>query len=620
MCGISGIFLLDGAGVADLELIHRMRAVAVHRGPDDHGVLRDGPVGLGFNRLSIIDLAGGHQPMANADESAWIVFNGEIYNFLELREELERAGHQFRTRSDTEVILQGWEAFGEEVVHKLRGMFAFAIWDRRRRMLFCARDRLGIKPFYYHHTEGRLLAFASELKSLLEVPQIPREVDPIALEEFLRHRYVIAPRTMLRGVLKLPPGHTLSATTRGVRIDRYWELPLDQAPEPRPEAAILEEFDTLFRETVRRHLIADVPLGAFLSGGLDSSAVVAMMARCGVAKIKTFSIGYKAPESELPFAAIVARRFETEHHPLELTPEDFRDLFPKIVWYMDEPVGDEASLPLYYLARFARRHVTVALSGEGSDEIFAGYPIYRTMLFYQGFEQFPLARAAGRVLGRWIPHRKLRKYAGMLGSPLEERYDGVSRVLSFDEIRGIRNGAELRGERETIRAIYRQTAALSPLRRMCGLDLKTWLADDLLVKADRMSMASSLELRVPFLDHQLVEFVFRLPDDMKIRGRRMKYLLKRYLADRLPREVLDRPKMGFPVPTKAWFRGDLAAMARENLLAPNGPVREFLSGPVVERLLDRHARSDLSGPIYALLVFDQWLRNLKTRPDFTHAG
>jgi asparagine synthase (glutamine-hydrolysing) len=605
MCGINGLFHLDSARQVEAEVLDRMRAVSSHRGPDDHGIYLRCNVGLGFNRLSIIDLSGGHQPMANEDETVWIVFNGEIYNFESLHRDLAGRGHRFRTRSDTEAIVHAWEEYGERCVEQLRGMFAFAIWDERRRLLFAARDRLGIKPLYYF-TNGEQFAFASELKSLLEAPGIPREIDPAALGEYLRRRYVIAPNTILKGIRKLPPGHTITVTCEGPIVKKYWDLPLEQ-PVDIGEPEAIARTGAILEEALRLHLVSDVPLGAFLSGGIDSSCVVALMAKLGVANIQTFSIGYDSPESELPYARIVAGRFGADHHELRLTPVAFRDILPKIVWHMDEPVGDPASIPLYYLSAFARQHVTVALSGEGSDELFGGYAIYRRMLGFERVNRFPLVTPAGRVLAAVSGDTKVRKYAEMLGRPLEWRYGGVGGLFSETQAQRL---YPKRSALDSVAAAYRNCAHLPPLARMSYVDIKTWLADDLLVKADRMSMAHSLELRVPFLDHHLVEFAARLPERLKVRGGVTKYLLKKWADPLLPREIIHRPKKGFPVPVKSWFRGDLSGFARETLLASGSITREFLSPQEVEHLLEMHSHEDRSEQIYSLLVLDHWRREL----------
>jgi asparagine synthase (glutamine-hydrolysing) len=587
-----------------------MRSAMAHRGPDDHGGFFDGNVGLGFNRLSIIDVAGGHQPMSSEDGSVWIVFNGEIYNFAELRADLISRGYRFRTCSDTEVIVHAWDEFGETCVERLRGMFAFVIWDRRRQLLFGARDRLGIKPFYYH-SNARTFAFASELKALLQVPGVERELDPAALGEYLRHRYVITPNTMLRGVKKLPPAHTIRVDRSGVVIRRYWDAPLETA-ENACEEEKLEELHALLKETIRLHLISDVPLGAFLSGGLDSSTIVAMMAKLGAGDLKTFSVGYDTPESELGYAATVARQFDSDHHELRLTPAAFVDFFPRMVWHMDEPVGDEASIPLYYLSEFARRNVTVALSGEGADEVFGGYPIYRTMLAYEAVNRMPGARGAGAFLSRTLTNEKWKKYAAMLGQPLESRYSGVSYVFSQEQISKLLQ--DLAPPYQGARAAHERCRDAPTLSRMSCVDLNSWLVDDLLVKADRMSMANSLELRVPFLDHKIVEFGLRLPAHLRVKWSTGKYLLKRYMGPILPRQIIRRSKKGFPVPTRSWFSNELAGFARETLLASDGLAHTLFNPAEVSKLLDRHARQDLSGPLYSLIVLDQWHRQFVGQP------
>jgi asparagine synthase (glutamine-hydrolysing) len=607
MCGINGL-LNYGGRPADQMLVDRMREVARHRGPDDRGFYFAGNVGLGFNRLSIIDLSGGRQPMCNEDGNVWVIFNGEIYNFRSLHDDLAARGHRFRTRSDTEAIVHAWEEYGERCVEKLRGMFAFAIWDERQHVLFAARDRLGIKPFYYYEDRQRF-AFASEIKSLLEHPDIPLEIDPAALGEFLRRRYVIAPNTMLRGVRKLLPGHWIRVTEGGAQVRRYWDVP----PEPVArigERQALEQLDALLEEVVRMHLVADVPLGAFLSGGLDSSCVVGLMSRMGVGDIKTFSIGYDSAESELDYAHIVADHFHTDHHELRLTPSGFREVLPKIVWHMDEPVGDTASIPLYYLAEFARRNVTVALSGEGSDEIFGGYGIYNRMLAFERMNHLPGVLALGRLVSACAGDTKVTKYAEMLGRPLEWRYGGVGGLFSRAQAGRLLPGVHAA---DGVAFAYQRCSGQSTLRRMSYVDLTTWLADDLLVKADRMTMANSLELRVPFLDHHLVEFGLSLPAGLRVRRSVNKYLLKKWAEPLLPRKIIYRTKRGFPVPTKSWFRGDLASFARETLLASDGVARQLLAPAEVEGVLAMHQHEDRSEQIYSLLVLDSWYRQFMRR-------
>ena len=598
------MFYYDRTRKPEAHTLTQMRSVARHRGPDDHGQYTDGPVGLGFNRLSIIDLSGGHQPMSNEDNTVWIVFNGEIYNFAELRDELIARGHRFRTRSDTETIVHAWEEYGEEAVPKLRGMFAFTIWDSRKRVLFGARDRLGIKPFYYY-ADNEQFAFASEIKSLLQIPGIPHEIDPAAVGEYLRRRYVVAPHTMLRAIRKLEPGHTVTVTEKGFQVKRYWDVPIG-SETPMSEAEAIERTGALLEEAVRMHLVSDVPLGVFLSGGLDSSCVVGLMSKLGVADIKTFSIGYDSTESELDYAKIVAEHFHTDHHELHLTSEAFRDVLPKIVWYMDEPVGDPASIPLYYLAQFARQKVTVALSGEGSDEIFAGYPIYNRMLAFESLNRVPMAGLAGWCLSTFAGDTKLRKYANMLGKPLEWRYGGVGGLFSQVQAERLRlaNEPALDG----VTDVYSRCRGLAPLSRMSYVDLKTWLPDDLLVKADRMTMANSLELRVPFLDHRIVEFAASLPRELRLRGGVTKYLVKKWAESLLPRKIIYRTKKGFPVPTKSWFRTDLSGYAREILLSSDSPSRQFFSPAEIELLFQAHRREDRSEQIYSLLVFHHWYR------------
>jgi len=606
MCSINGVFYFDPQRSVEESLLTDMRRVAIHRGPDDHGLYINRNVGLAFNRLSIIDVSGGHQPMSNEDGSVWIVFNGEIYNFNELHTQLVQSGYRFRTRSDTETVLHAWEHYGEECVVHLRGMFAFAIWDDRRKMLFASRDRLGIKPFYYY-TDRNVFAFASEIKSLLEVPEVPRELETLAIADYLRHGYALPPYTMFAGIRSLPAAHTMTVRQRGIAIEEYWHIPLEPT-RTMDERQALEELAPLLDETVRMHLMSDVPLGVFLSGGIDSSSIVAVMSRLGVRKIKTFSVGYDSAESELEYAQLVANQYGTEHHEVRLTASKFSELLPRVIWHMDEPVADPPAIPLYCVSELASQQVTVALSGEGADEIFGGYPTYRRMLLLDHLNRLPLTGPAGRAFARWAPAGKLRKNGAMLGQPLESRYR-TALIFSVDEISRLRPGEPLNDDPYGVLDQVRSRCKhLDSLARMSYIDLRTWMPNDLLLKADRLSMAHSLELRVPFLDHKLVEFAARLPVSLKIHRAVNKYILKRLMKPFLPLKIVHRPKRGFPIPTKHWFRNGLAGFARERLLSPDSPCNAFFSQKEIAAVLHAHRYRDCSDQIYALLVFDEWYR------------
>jgi asparagine synthase (glutamine-hydrolysing) len=612
MCGICGAVRLQAPGPISEAAIVAMRDTMPHRGPDDEGVYLAPGVGLGHRRLSIIDLSGGRQPMSNADESLCVTFVGEIYNFRELRGVLEARGYVFRTKSDTEVILHAYAEFGERCVEHLRGMFAFGLWDARRRQLFVARDRVGIKPLYYTIVDGTLL-FASEIKALLGWPGVRREVDETALGAYLRYRYVPGPRTMFRGISKLQPGRTLSVKDGVVTERQYWDVPLgEEASEAGSKDRLLE----LFQESVRLRLISDVPLGVFLSGGLDSSAVTAMMASVTDQPIQTFSVGYPdgaagSEVTEFEFARLVATRFKTDHHEVALDASTFWAALPKLIWHFDEPVADSAAIPLYFLSRFARQFVTVALSGEGADEVMGGYAMYRKMLLLERLRRLPFA---SRIAGVIEPHagRRTQRYLRRLTRPLRSQYRGVSALFAEEEAVSLLR-PELRGRArwdDQEDAYFDRVAGLDPLSQMLYFDLKVWLPDDLLVKADKMTMATSVELRVPFLDHRLVEWLWRVPASSKLRGRTGKWLLRDAMRDLLPAPILERKKLGFPVPIHGWFQGGLAKAARELLLDPCGASARFFEPARIAALLARHERGgeDLSGEIYALLVFAIWHR------------
>lgn len=606
MCGICGVVRLSPPGPVDEDLLIRMRNTMTHRGPDDEGLFIAGNVGLGHRRLSIIDLAGGHQPMGNDDGTVWIVYNGEIYNFRELRGVLEAKGYAFRTKSDTEVILRAYEAFGEACVEYLRGMFAFAIWDGQRRQLLLVRDRLGIKPLYYTMHDGAFI-FGSEIKAILQWPGIPRELDPVALRHYLRCRYVPGPRTMFKGIVKLQPGHLLVLRDGKIQIHPYWDLPLDA------EAIPAERADRLLRDRLEEcigvHLVSDVPLGVFLSGGIDSTAVTGLMAGMVPDPIQTFSVGYSqgAGVDEVSFAQLAAERFHTAHRELSIGPQSFWEFLPRLVWLLDEPVADPAAVPLYFLSNFARDFVTVVLSGEGADEILAGYGIYLKMLWLERLRHLPGLSAIRPLFGG----RKVGRYLEWARFPLEDRYRGVSAVFTDGGGERLLAPGLLGGDDDEDPGLpyFARTAHLDPLSRMLYFDLKVWLPDDLLVKADKMTMATSVELRVPFLDHKLVEWTWRLPSDLKLKVVTGKYLLRKAVADLVPTEILQRPKQGFAIPVKEWFRKGLGEAARRLLLADAGQ-RSLFDGKQVDELIARHerGREDLSEHLFTLIVFACWHR------------
>ena len=610
MCGICGIVSFAAVNAVRSEDLLAMRDCMVHRGPDAAGGFVNGTVGLGHRRLSIIDISTGHQPMTNEDGTVVIVYNGEIYNYQDIRNDLLAKGHVFATRSDTEVIVHAYEEFGERCVDHFRGMFAFALWDSRRRCLFAARDRLGKKPFYYAQW-GNTFLFASEIKAILAHPAARREVDDESLNLYFGFRYVPGPRTMFRGITKLQPGHTLMVTVEEVRTQRYWDInEISTRSVPLEEAQ--EGFVSLLKESVRMRLMSEVPLGVFLSGGVDSSAIVALMSEMVADPIRTFSVGYAgdAAENEFEYARMVAIRYRTDHHEFRLTADDFLGFLPKLVWHLDEPIADASTIPLYYISKLAKEHVTVVLSGEGADELLGGYYIYKKMLLLESMRSFPgTSLLAGLAAGaaRFSGNRKLERYAAMIQQPLEERYAGVANALNDAERTALFGGRPPSSRGAVTREYYDRVGQREPLNRMLYLDTKVWLPDDLLMKADKMTMATSVELRVPFLDHRLVEYAASLPVSYKVHGNETKYLLKRAMESRLPHEVLYRPKKGFPVPISRWFR-EKAGSLREVLLDPGSASRQFFVPAVLEGLIRQHEKQqqDMSDVLWPFLVFEYW--------------
>jgi asparagine synthase (glutamine-hydrolysing) len=619
MCGIAGIVSKDRGARMDGATIRAMCDAIVHRGPDDEGIYAQGPVGLGMRRLSIIDLAGGHQPIFNEDRSIAIVFNGEIYNFPELRTELERRGHRFTTNSDTEVIVHLYEDMGPACVSQLRGMFTFALYDRTRDKLLIGRDRLGKKPMHYALAGDRLL-FGSEIKSILAVaPELAR-IDHQALLQYMYFGYILDPLTAFLPIRKLPPGHLLEFERGELRIQQYWDLPQYATHSPSSEEECLVEMERRLAEAVRIRLISDVPLGALLSGGTDSSIVVALMARASSEPVKTFSIGFKQADfNEAPYARLVAERFHTDHHELILEP-DIVGTVEKLTRSLEEPFGDSSMLPTYFISCLARQHVTVALSGDGGDEVFAGYDRYRTALHDRAFPWVP---EWTRSLYRNHIHQRLpysvpgRSLAYSISLPWDKRYaEDVSLQPIFRELRLLSEDVLARAEQDDpLNALHHyleRAPAKDPLSRLLYLDSKTYLPGDILTKVDRMSMLTSLEVRVPILDHVFLEWATSLTPEWKMRGGKQKYMLKK-LAQRVgvPREVLDRPKQGFALPLVHWTRHDLKDMIMSVLLQPRTLQRGYFKPEAVRQLLDEHFRQrrNHSGRIWRLLAFELWHRN-----------
>jgi asparagine synthase (glutamine-hydrolysing) len=626
MCGICGLVRLDGSEGVQASTLRAMSAALVHRGPDSDGAVIDGPVGLAARRLAIIDLEGGDQPIAGENGHVTVVQNGEIYNYMALRAELERAGHRFATRSDTEVLVHLYEQEGIRFVERLRGMFALAVWDRRLRRLVVARDPFGIKPLYWS-ARGGLLSFASELKALMMVPGFEREIDLDALEAFLAFNSIPSPLTIYRGARKLPAGHRLVWQAGGApQVERFARPAPVAAATVRREgaAALAQELRERLRDSVRAHLLADVPVGVLLSGGVDSSALTALAAQESSARVKTFSIGFAERSfDELALARQVARRYGTDHHELVLRP-DAAELLPGIVGAFDEPFGDSSALPTYLVSQLAAQHVKVALSGEGGDELFGGYETYVADLLAARIG--PGARALVPIVSRLpsssrgrvsLEYRAKRFTAAAHRTPLEAHH--AWKEIFSPDARAELLLPECRGGAEPLqlhRARYAETAAAQPLARLQDVDLGIYLVDDLLTKTDRMSMVHSLELRVPFLDPVVAELALALPTGLKVRGLAKKRLLRRAIAPLVPRPIARGAKRGFSIPAAAWLRGQLEPFARE-VLSPTRTRRQGLLAPAaVTAVLDTHVtgQADLSRQLWGLMALSLWLDSAGAAP------
>jgi asparagine synthase (glutamine-hydrolysing) len=626
VCGIAGIIGRKG-DVIEVADVHRMCQTIVHRGPDDEGVYAQGPVGLGMRRLSIIDLAGGKQPIHNEDQSVWVVFNGEIYNFRELRGELEKRGHQFYTHSDTEVIVHLYEEMGSDCVKKLRGMFAIALYDAKQDALLLARDRLGKKPLHYTFHKGRLL-FGSEIKTILAVHPELAEIDPEGVLQYFYFGYIPDPHTAFQGIRKLPAGHLIEFRQGDMKIRQYWNLPEYGTHPPISEDECLDELERRLEEAVRIRLISDVPLGALLSGGVDSSIIVALMARTSARPVKTFSIGFRAEQfNESEYARLVSERFGTEHHELILEA-DLEETLSYLSGMMEEPFGDSSMLPTYYVCRMARRQVTVALSGDGGDELFAGYDRYLVAMERPKFD--PLQRWLGRIYRDRI-HGMMP--SGMYGKNLawnaslndRDRYlDGISFFPALHRERNLftreflETAARLPDPLLEWRHLYDGAPARDRISRLLYLDTKTYLNSDILTKVDRMSMATSLEVRVPMLDHEFVEWVTSLPVEWKFKGGTRKPILKK-LAERLgiPPALVHRRKQGFQLPLVEWMRSEAKTKFWGILLEPRTLERGYFKPEAVRALINEHVRGrrNRSGMLWRILVLELWQRNfMESRP------
>jgi asparagine synthase (glutamine-hydrolysing) len=628
MCGIVGIFDTRSDRDINKTVLHRMNESQHHRGPVEGDLYIEPGLGLGHRRLSIIDLATGQQPLFNEDGSVVVVFNGEIYNYQQLIPELQALGHVFRTRSDTEVIVHAWEAWGKDCVHRFRGMFAFALWDRNQQTFFLARDRLAVKPLYYAHLDDGTLLFGSELKSLLAHGGLKRDMDPLAVEEYFALGYVAEPRTIFRQAKKLPPAHTLTLR-RGQALaepEQYWDVRFS-LDNPIGVDEACAELDARLKESVRLRMIAEVPLGAFLSGGVDSSAVVAEMAELSTEPVNTCSIAFDDPAfNESEFAKTVADRYHTNHRVETVKSDDF-DLIDTLASLYDEPFADSSAIPTYRVCELARKHVTVALSGDGGDETFGGYRRYRLHLMEEKMRSSmplalrqPLFRTLGRIYPKadWAPRmfRAKTTFEGLSRGPVEAYFHSVSilRDPMRDQLFSKRFKSELAGYNAQEVFNYHASRANTddPLALIQYLDLKTYLVGDINTKVDRASMAHSLEVREPLMDHELVEWMATLPSSLKIKGQEGKYLLKKAMEPRLSEDILYRPKMGFSVPLARWFRGPLRQRVRDAVLGPRLAETGWFNREYLEHLVNAHdsGARDYSAPLWTLLMFEAFLRNV----------
>ena len=636
MCGITGMMQFRNGARVDAATLRNMCAAMTHRGPDDEGIYIDGAVGIGMRRLSIVDLATGHQPLSNEDGSIWIVFNGEIYNHASLREPLQAKGHQYKTHSDTETIIHLYEEYGPDCVKHLRGMFAFAIWDARRQRLFIARDRLGIKPLYYRLTRDEFV-WGSEIKVLLAAHDANGEFEPTTLPEYLAFGYLSGEQTFYRGIRKLMPGHWMEVDPSGqINIQQYWDLPVTERETPRSESDYIHTYREMLEEAVNSHLMSDVPLGVFLSGGVDSSAVAALMTKIRQAPVETFSVGYSEDKySELPYARIVAQHLKSVHHEVLVSEQDFFDALPFLIWHEDEPIVWPSSVPLYFVAKLAHERVKVVLTGEGSDETLAGYTRYAFTLKNAAWDRVyrsvaPSVLRSGirnsiadstwlnATVRRKLSHTFLARNGNSWASFYFDNFFSAfseadqSGLLSEDIRKEYAAGAPYQNVLH-----YWDTSSGEMLQRLLYTDIKTYLVE-LLMKQDNMSMAASIESRVPFLDHPLVEFATNIPQSLQVGGFAGKHILKKGVEDLLPHSILYRPKLGFPTPWSRWLAGPRLDSIRNLLLEPRSTDRGFFQVSAIERLFEEHrsGHRDHYDRIWRLLNLELWHRACLEKEEF----
>jgi asparagine synthase (glutamine-hydrolysing) len=624
MCGIAGV--IKKKGIVTSEELLLMRDSFVWRGPDDADlwINDNAKVGFGHRRLSILDVSSaGRQPMHGNGNGITIVFNGEIYNYLELRERLKTSGYHFKTNTDTEVIIYAYEEWGQDCLQYFNGMFAFAIWDLHKQQLFLARDRIGIKPLYYYTDGSGSFYFASEMKAILAaIPSIPEE-DHRLVDTYMSYGYVPGENTLIKKIKHLMPGHYLLIENNAkMVIKKYWEVDFSPAQDKGLDY-FLEKGSSLLNSAIAYRLRSDVPLGIFLSGGIDSSTIVGLLAANNMEKLKTFSVAYDFGDkfNETPYARMVAEKFNTDHHEVIASPEKFMEFIPEYIKYMDEPVAESAAISLYFVSKLAGNHVTVVLSGEGSDELFAGYDFYVYMLMIEKYRKLIGKKRAAEV-ARILPDifkftHKINKYLALSGLPLNERYKGIStyeestkKTLYKKEYTASLQNQSSNEMAQFAQALFSHTSNSDDLSKMLFFDLKTWLVNDLLIKADRMSMAASLELRVPFLDHRVVEFAATLPSKYKIKNMNTKYFLKQMVKDILPHQIINRKKMGFPTPLAAMFKKDLREYVYDTLTGKNVAINKYFNSLAVENILIQHTKNEKDNHkiIWQLLVLEQWLK------------